>query len=180
MERIIAGRFETKGIADAAAVLLTQYIDSADICIFHNNPAGQHDAPERGQDDGVDAGSEDAGKSAAGTAAAAGIAAGAVGALAGPVVALAAAGTGAYIASLHGAVNELGNDDDPSAPPEYRRGGIMLAVRLADPANEQRVVATLRAEGAADVEQADGQWEDGDWVDFDPFAPPQLVGNAVH
>jgi hypothetical protein len=25
MERIIAGRFETKGIADAAAVLLTQY-----------------------------------------------------------------------------------------------------------------------------------------------------------
>lgn len=40
MERIIAGRFQTKDDADAVAALITQYIDTTDICIFHNNPPG--------------------------------------------------------------------------------------------------------------------------------------------
>ena len=30
--------------------------------------------------------------------------------------------------------------------------------------------ATLRAEGAADIEQAQGEWRDGDWADFNPVA----------
>ena len=51
----------------------------------------------------------------------------------------------------------------------------MLSVRIANPVNEKRVIATLRAQGAAEVEQAQGEWRDGDWADFNPVAPPRLV-----
>jgi hypothetical protein len=54
----------------------------------------------------------------------------------------------------------------------------MMSVRIAKPANEERVIATLRAEGAADIEQAYGEWRDGDWTDFDPVAAPRLVKSA--
>ncbi len=84
MERIIAGRFETKDAADAAAAKLAQFIDATAIGIFHNNPPGQHDAFPSGGDELVDAGSEGAGKSMATTALAAGLAAGAIGAVGGP------------------------------------------------------------------------------------------------
>jgi hypothetical protein len=43
MERIIAGRFETKGGADVAAASLAKFVVPSDIFIFHNNdrrPAG--------------------------------------------------------------------------------------------------------------------------------------------
>jgi hypothetical protein len=95
MERIIAGRFHTKGEADGAAALIVQYADSADICIFHNNPPGQHDQFGAGGDEDEDPGTRGAGRTAAGSAVAGGIAGGAVGAVGGPVVAIAAAATGA-------------------------------------------------------------------------------------
>ena len=164
--------------ADAVAALIAQYTDTADICIFHNNPPGQHDAYAVGGDEDEDPGAEGADKSAAGTAVAAGLAAGAIGALGGPVVALAAAGVGAYSGSLVGAMAGLGNHDDKPHGPERRPGGIMLSVRIANPVNEQRVIATLRAQGAADIEQAHGEWRDGDWTDFNPVAAPRLVESA--
>jgi len=40
------------------------------------------------------------------------------------------------------------------------------------------VIATLRAEGAADIEQAHGEWRDGDWPDFNPVAAPRRVESA--
>jgi hypothetical protein len=178
MERIIAGRFQTKGDADAAAAVIAQYIDTADICIFHNNPPGQHDAFAGGGDEDEDPGAKGAGKSAASTAVAAGLTAGAIGALGGPVVALTAAATGAYLGSLVGALAGLGNDDDTLRAPERRPGGVMLSVHIANPVNEKRVIATLRAEGAADIEQAHGEWRDGDWADFNPVAAPRLVESA--
>jgi hypothetical protein len=51
----------------------------------------------------------------------------------------------------------------------------MLSVRIATPLNEKRVIATLRAQGAADIEHADGTWRNGDWTDFNPAAAPLLV-----
>lgn len=177
MERIIAGRFETKDGADAVAALVAEYIDSADICIFHNNPPGQHDAIAGGGDVSVDPGAEGAGQSAAGTAVATGLTAGAIGALGGPVVALAAAATGAYVGSLAGALNGLGNHEEA---PEPRPAGIILAVRIANHVNESRVIATLQAGGAMDIEKAQGEWRDGDWVDFNPVAVPRLVESVSH
>ena len=155
------------------------YIDPADICIFHNKPPGQHGAWALGGDEDVDPEAEGAGKSAAGAAVAAGLAAGAVGTLGGPVVALAAAAAGAYSGSLVGAMAEMGDPDGEPHAPDRRAGGIMLSVRIANPATEERVIATLRAEGAADIEQAFGDWRDGDWTDFDPVATPRLVRSAT-
>lgn len=177
MERIIAGRFHTKGDADAVAALMP-YIDAADICIFHNNPPGQHAALALGGDEDVDPEAEGAGRSAAGAAVAAGLAAGAVGTLGGPVVALAAAAVGAYTGSLVGAMAEMEDPDGRPHAPDRRPGGIMLSVRIAKPETEERVIATLRAEGAADIEQAFGDWRHGDWTDFDPVAAPRLVDSA--
>jgi len=175
LQRIIAGRFETKSDADSVAALLAPYVDSSDICIFHNNPPGQHDVLPLGGDEDADPGAEGADKQVVGTALGAGLAAGAIGALGGPVIALAAAATGAYVGSLGGALHGLGDDGDKPHAPDVRPGGIILSVRIADPLNENRVIETLHAEGAADIEQADGEWLDGDWVDFDPVAVPRLV-----
>jgi hypothetical protein len=176
MERIIAARFQTVGEADAAAASMS-YIESADISIFHNNPPGQHGTLALGGDEDEDPSAAGAGKSAAATAVSAGAAAGAIGALGGPVVALAAAAVGAYTGSLVGALSGLGDHDDEPQPAE-RRAGIMLSVRIAEPANEKRVIATLRAEGAADIEGAYGEWRDGGWSDFNPVAAPRLMESA--
>jgi hypothetical protein len=89
-----------------------------------------------------------------------------------------AAAIGAYTGSLAGAVAGLGDHDDKLRAPERRPGGVMLSVRIAKPANEKRVIATLRAKGAADIEQAQGEWRDGDWTNFDPVAAPRPVASA--
>jgi hypothetical protein len=88
------------------------------------------------------------------------------------VVALAAAATGAYIGSLAGAMHGL---EDKKGAPQRRPAGVILSVRIATPRNEKRVIAALRERGAADIEQAQGEWRDGDWTDFNPIAVPQLV-----
>ena len=178
MEQIIAGRFETKVIADTVASVLRKFVDDADICIFHNNPPGQHDAYPVGGDEDEDPGAEGAENSAAGTAVAAGLAAGAIGAFGGPVVAIAAAAVGAYTGSLVGAVSGLGDHEDAPGKQDRRPGGIILSVRIAYPGNEERVIDVLRKEGAADIERAQGEWRDGDWSDFDPVASPRLVDHA--
>jgi hypothetical protein len=172
MERIIAARFHTTGDAGAVAALMP-YVDPADICIFLNSPPGQHGTLPLGGDEDPEARS--AGLTAVEGAAAGGLAAGAIGALGGPVVALAAAAVGAYSGSLVGAMSGMGSE--PGHPPsdERRPGGVMLSVRIAEPAHEARVIATMRAQGAMDIEGAQGVWRDGDWVDFDPLAAPRLI-----
>jgi hypothetical protein len=177
-ERIIAGRFETKREADTTAGLLSDFVSTDDICIFHNNAPGQHDVHALGGDENEDPGATQADKGSASTAATAGLTAGAIGALGGPVTALAAGGIGAYVGSLMGAVDKLGEDDDKSGGPDRRPAGVMLSVRIADPSSEQRVISTLRAQGAADIEEAEGEWREGDWVDFNPVQKPKLVANA--
>lgn len=64
--------------------------------------------------------------------------------------------------------------------PERRSGDIMLSVHIVNPINEKRVIATLRAQGAVDIEQAQGEWRNGEWADFNPLAAPQLVENLVN
>lgn len=175
MDHIIAGRFETRGGADAVAILLAPYIAKDDICIFHNNAPGQHDATEIGGDENEDPGSAGAGRTSVDMALAGGLAGGALGAAGGPVIALAAAGVGAYIGSLGGAVNTLGDHATPPQLLERRPGGVMLSVRIADPLNESRVIATLQEQGAKNVERAKGTWVSGDWQDFNPVEAPNLV-----
>jgi len=69
----------------------------------------------------------------------------------------------------------LRDSNEKPQPPQRRPGGMMLSVHIADPANVERVIDALRTRGAADIEEADGEWRDGNWVDFDPVAVPRLV-----
>lgn len=174
MERIIAGRFETKAKADAAAAEIVRYIDRTDICIFHNNPPGQHGTSTSGGAEAINPGLKADGESAVSTALAAGLTAGAIGLAGGPVVALAAAGVAAYTGSLVGAMGGMGEEQSRQLP-HLRPAGVILAIRIARPASEKFVIGDLRNCGAEDIEQADGEWRDGDWVDFNPVQEPHLI-----
>jgi hypothetical protein len=134
MDTIIAGRFGTKTEADAAADKMHGFVTESDICIFHNNPPGQHrttlfgnedavkheashsNPPNRAQANAEADASEQAEKAentSLATAAVAGVAVGALAVAAGPVAALAAAGVAAYTGSLAGALT--GADGDNSS-----------------------------------------------------------------
>ena len=175
MARIIAGRFQTKAEADTVAATIGRYADRRDICIFHNNPPGQHGTPKMGGNENVDPVPDGAAENALGTAMAAGLAAGVVGLAGGPVTALAAAGVAAYTGSLVGAQGGAGADSQSPPLPNVRPAGVILAVRIARPTNRHLVVSDLRSGGAEDIEQAEGEWHDGDWVSFDPVAEPRQV-----
>jgi len=173
MQPIIAGRFESMAQADSTALQLTNYINTNDICIFYNNPPGQHDVLLAGGDEKIDPGAKDAHASAIKTGATAGLTAGAIGLFAGPVVALAAAGIGAYTGSLIGALQ--GTESNESADDPIRReAGVILAVHVTNPRNEEMIVSMLEDAGAMDIEHAHGEWRNGDWVDFDPTESPKL------
>lgn len=174
MEHIIAGRFQTKSKADAAAAAIIRYVDRGDICIFHNNAPGQHGTLMSGEGEDLNPGLEADGKSAVTTAVSAGLAAGVLGLAGGPVTALAAAGVAAYTGSLVGAMGGM-QEAESRQLPHLRPAGVILAVRIARPASEKFVINDLRISGAEDIEQADGEWRDGDWVDFNPVKEPHLV-----
>lgn len=68
-----------------------------------------------------------------------------------------------------------GDEDGKSCSFGICADGVNLSVRVLDAANEECVVATLRAESAGNIEQSEGEWLDGDWVDFDSVAATRLV-----
>jgi hypothetical protein len=174
MEQIIAGRFDSFTEANSAAVLLNEYIDTDDICIFYNSPPGQHGVLPAGGDEIADPEAEYADRSALATGAVVAVAAGAVGLFGGPIVALAAAGIGAYTGSLIGAMGGM-NHKGESAKYMRRPAGVLVAVHIVNPDDEQRIISTLKMEHAEDIEHAQGKWRNGDWVDFDPVEPPHLT-----
>lgn len=55
------------------------------------------------------------------------------------------------------------------------RSGVLVAVRAVEFAKRVAAVNVLRAKGAQDIERADGTWQAGEWIDFDPSKPPLLV-----
>lgn len=57
-------------------------------------------------------------------------------------------------------------------PHEVRQdqGNFLLSVRVGDPADEGLVIVALRGQGALDIQPSEGEWLDGEWVDFDPIA----------
>ena len=48
-------------------------------------------------------------------------------------------------------------------------------MRALEYAKRVAAVNALRAAGARDIERAEGTWEAGQWIDFDPLKPPLLV-----
>ena len=193
MVTIIAGRVETQERADELiAQLQSCGIAASDMQAFYVNPPGQHGTYPIGGDMEADPGTEEAGlgqASGIAAGAAAGLAAGAVAGAAipplAPIIAVAMAGVGAHVGGMAGALastrtpHEEKKQTQTTTPDadavDTRRGGMMLAVRV-DPASEKKVIDVLTAAGVEDLERAQGDWQDGEWADFDPLAPPNKIG----
>lgn len=173
MDDIIAGRFETDEEARSVAASLSAFAGENDMFIFFNNQPGAHDS------DRIGARTDDRGaaKGAAGGAASGAVAAGAAGtAVGGPAVGAVAAAVGGYTGSLAGTAGGLpGEGEGANRGPHSRGAGMMLAVRVANANDRQRIIDCLRQHGAEDIETARGKWVNGEWADFDPVAAPHLV-----
>jgi hypothetical protein len=204
MATIIAGVFDTTAeTLDVETELHAANIAADNISVFALNPPGQHALYPIGGDEDADHGARHAHTGAlSGTVigASAGLGLGAVTMAAtgaGPVVAVAAAAAGAYTGSLIGALNKLGETagekhspgekpgDTPEETPhagDTRHAGTMIAVNAENAGARTSAVGILQAHGAKQVEQAEGTWRDGEWVDFDPRTTPRLIaaGNPAH
>jgi hypothetical protein len=193
MNTIIAGRFDEQARAEQAITALEASGFPRDqIATFFVNPAGQHDLHGTTQDPEASAGAHHAGAGAA-VGAATGTGVGTVVGLAtmpvlGPVAALAGAAVGAYVGSLVGALEQMSDPERPAdksvysepgpdeAPP--RKSGMLVAVGAATSPEQTSAITVLRAQGAADIERAQGSITQSQWNDFDPLSPPDWVTAA--
>ncbi|WP_459615378.1 hypothetical protein [Bordetella sp. 2513F-2] len=182
MSLIVAARFDSFPDAEEAArrLFAQGYAEEA-VNIFYVNPPGWHDRYPVGGDRSADPDSRGASKGAflgAGILAALGalVGAGLLFALGqGGIFMVIAAGLGAYIGSLAGALRMAGRRSDaaPANPDvQVRHAGVLAAVRVT-PDQEAQAADILRAAGGKDIEHAQGRWRDGKWVDFDPVEAPR-------
>ena len=187
MATIIAGRFDTQAQADSAIdALKAAGIPSNDYTCFFLNPPGQHSQYPIGGDTHHDEGTKDSGKSAGAAAAIGGVTGLAIGTATGAAfgepglmaaAAVAGAGIGGYVGSLAGGLagSHSGNAGQATLEePVERAAGMMVAVRV-DSGGEEGVAQVLRAQGALEVERAQGDWRDGTWADFDPRRTPNPI-----
>lgn len=181
MSHIIAGRFHTFPAAQKAArSLRARGFSRNKLSLFFVNPAGQHARFPIGGDVYADAGARHAGSGAFTGVIVGAVAGGALGGLvylSGVVnnfqypllVPLFAAGVGAYLGSLAGGLRRT---RDPVMGRE-RDAGVMLAVQVDDAGTRGTAADVLRASGAMDIEDAEGEWRAGEWQDFDPRTGPE-------
>lgn len=173
MADIIAGRFETKAKADSAASSLADFAGRDNIFTFFNNQPGAHDSGQ----DAASGGDEGAAEGAATGAASGALVGATIGTLiGGPAGGGIGAAVGGYTGSLQGAAGGLPEEGEATnQKPRPRSAGMMVAVRVAKPELRQGIIDSLKHFGAKDIESAQGAWENGEWVDFDPVAYPKLI-----
>jgi len=175
MSRIIAGVFDTMTEAERTRdALRTAGFAENEITSFFNNAPGQHGvgtAVTAGGDEPIDPQARGMEKGTATGAAIGGAVGFAAGLTAGPA-ALATGAVGAYIGALAGSAQST---EDKDAHTVRRPAGVMVAVHATSADLEREAVRVLRECGADNIEQAEGLWENGDWVDFNPNAEPVLV-----
>jgi hypothetical protein len=177
MSMIVAGNFASKSDADSAVeALLSAGVKPDHICSFRVNPPGQHSVYPIGGDEYASEGTTQAGGGALTGAAiggAIGLGAGlAALPIAGPAAVVGGAGIGAYVGSLAGALRNMGDDDEGTAAhagdPASRPAGVLVAIEAPQPLERAFAADVLRQRGARDVEETEGTWQNGTWVDFDP------------
>ena len=181
MTTIIAGGFATLADAEASVARLLELGVSRDhMCKYRVNTAGEHNALATGGDRDASPGAKSAhGGAVKGAAigAAVGLAAGAAATpMLGPAGIAAGVGIGAYTGSLLGSLKSIDREPQPGHD-IVRPAETLLAVN-ADEAccSEERIVQVFEECGATQIERAAGTWLDGEWSDFDPLAPPNLIG----
>lgn len=191
MSLIVAGRFTTFAQAESAAShLFENGFLPEDVTLFFVNPRGQHARFPVGGDEFADPeaarasiGAGKGGLIGAAIGAAIGVAVSSL--LSAPFVLLiAAAGVGAYVGSLLGAMTHTrggGKLPQSAVPRESRDSGVLVAVHV-NPDNQQAAAQVLRDAGSLEVERAHGRWQHGRWADFDPtkdVEPLEVTGADV-
>lgn len=189
MKKLIVGHYTLQDEAETAARdVLRAGFSANETCLFYLNPQGQHALHPLGGDEGESPGTHDA-QAGAARGAAGGASAGAlVGAatipLLGPAGPLLGAAVGAYTGSLVGALNNMDEpaeartdaerETDAAAEFEARRSGFMLAVTVRTPMERTYAVEIL-GKRAKLLEEAEGTIQNGEWLDFDPLAPCNII-----
>jgi hypothetical protein len=183
MSLIVAARFTTFPAAeDAAQRLFNSGFVEEDVTLFFVNPRGQHARHPLGGDTGTDANAREAPKGA-GKGVAIGAAVGAVVGVgiftffgAPLLVSLIAAGVGAYVGSLAGAMSHTRDGGKfghrETYQQETRDSGVLVAVHVSSD-SQYDAARVLRDAGGAAIERATGRWQQGRWADFDPTQPPR-------
>jgi hypothetical protein len=182
MATIIAGEFATMAETESvAAALKAADFEADNFSVFMLNAPGQHGLYPIGGDENADSGASHAHGGAVsgaiiGATVGLGVGAATMAATdAGPAVAATIAAAGAYTGSLVGALNKVGNDEAPVAATESaRHAGAMVAINSIGENSVGHAIAILREHGARQIEQAEGRWENGSWLDFDPRVMPNL------
>lgn len=195
MARIVAARFQEQEQVDQAMdALANAGVSTADMSTFYLNPPGQHNLYSIGGDREDSPGAHETGTgvaSGAATGGAVGAAVGLTGApVFGPVGPAVGALVGAHIGGLIGSLSTMKEKGQAEASTEaadgadnqlrQRKSGMVLAVKAnaadrAASAGETEIIRLLEAFGGSDLEEADGTMVSGNWEDFDPLMPPQLI-----
>lgn len=188
MKTIIVGRYSQQGEAERASrELLRAGFPVGEMSLFYVNPEGQHAIHPVGGDEDESPGTHDA-KSGAMRGAAGGVGAGAlVGAatipVLGPAGPLLGAAVGAYAGSLVGALSNM-EETEPKTDPvgesstsddvKALKSGVVLAVAVGS-SEERDYAIEILGERAQEVEETEGNVQNGDWIDFDPLAPCKVI-----
>ncbi len=180
MTTIIAGSFDEQSTAEAAAVSLrAEGFPAEQISTFYVAPAGQHARYPMGGDRDKSSGAEESSKGTAAGTTTGGVIGAAIGAvstpLTGPIGAITGGLVGAHVGNLIGALGMMKDDGGGTDRPLIRHAGMMVAVCTPNEHCVQRAIAVLRDQGAHAIESGDGRIVNGDWLDFDPSMPPQLI-----
>lgn len=189
MSLIVAARFDTfDQAAMAARQLCAEGYTEDDIHTFYINTAGEHARYPIGGDRIADPDAKGGHFGAVAGASALGLVFALLGGLlaarvgASVLIVIAAAGVGAYLGALAGALWVVGRGRrrEPGAPaapdihPDVRQAGVMLALHVS-PDRDALARTVLTEAGGRDIERAHGRWLDGKWEDFDPLTPPRRV-----
>ena len=181
MAKMLLGQFDDFESAERlVAELQSLGVDGEDIHQFALNAPGQHDQYPIGGDEDADPGAR-GGENGAKVGAVLGGAAGiAVGVAAMPVWGAAAAvaglAIGAYTGSFAGALNGMGADPESGGEQVISRpAGVRVAVNVPTPERRYQVQEALVRHSARSIEEAEGTWRNGSWVDFDPVSIPRWV-----
>ncbi|MGS0895384.1 hypothetical protein ACVBGC_23045 [Burkholderia stagnalis] len=185
MTMIVAGRFTTFDAAEGGARhLYERAFGPDDVSIFFLNPGGQHARFPIGGDVYADSAAKPGGRGAA-VGALRGLL---IGVVAGLIVYAAgwrawfvpAAGAlaGAYLGAFGGALGRMrGRRAEGSGVLARSDSGVILAARVTS-GNVSTAEDVLRAIGATSIERVEGEWQDGEWRDFDPVRRPDETGRA--
>jgi hypothetical protein len=185
MSTIVAGHFQLQDqIEHARSELMRAGFAEDRISSFFVNQPGQHDMTAIGGDRQQSPGAEEspegvmAGAATGGAVGAAiGLATSLVTGPAGPIV---GGLVGAHVGSLYSlsTMKEAGESEAGGHGEnrfEPRKSGMLVAVALDQPDDEQRALEVLHRLGSDHIERADGTIKDGDWTDFDPLSLPVLI-----